>query len=111
MVFDPIGGAGMNALGQATANGGSIFLYGMLGEGPTPFPLATFGRSIGMFGYTFNELRDTPAWEVMKRYISDHLSDGSFRPTVARVFPFAQTVEAYQFLESNQQVGKVVVAF
>lgn len=111
VVFDPIGGEGMNKLGQATATGGSIFLYGMLAEGPTPFPLAAFGRRIAMFGYTFNELRDTPAWEVMKRYISEHLADGSFRPTVARVFPFAETVEAYRYLESNQQIGKVVVAF
>lgn len=111
VVFDPIGGEGMNALGAATATGGSIFLYGMLAEGPTPFPMATFGRRITMQGYTFNELRDTPDWEVMKRYISDHLADGSFRPTVSRVFPFAETVEAYRFLESNQQVGKVVVAF
>lgn len=111
VVFDPVGGETMNALGQATATGGSIFLYGMLSGTPTPFPLATFGRRIGLFGYTFNELRDTPDWEAMKRYIFDHLSDGSFRPTVARIFPFSEAVQAYEFLESNQQVGKVVVAF
>ena len=109
-VFDPVGGEAMNAIGQATATGGSIFLYGMLSGTPTAFPLTAFGRRIGMFGYTFLELRDTPDWEVMKRYIFDHLSDGSFRPTVARVFPFSESARAYEFLESNQQVGKVVVA-
>ncbi len=83
----------------------------MLSQAPTPFPMATFGRRIAMYGYTFNELRDTPEWETMKRYIFDHLLDGAFRPTVARVFPFAETVQAYEFLESNQQVGKVVVTF
>ena len=109
VVFDPVGGEAMNALGAATATGGSIFLYGMLAGTPTPFPFTTFGRRIAMYGYTFNELRDTPEWETMKRYIFDHLADGSFRPTVAKVFPFAEVVRAYEFLESNQQVGKVVV--
>jgi NADPH:quinone reductase-like Zn-dependent oxidoreductase len=30
-------------------------------------------------------------------------------PKIAKTFPFAKTVEAYQYLESNQQVGKVVI--
>ncbi len=106
---DPVGGDAINALAQATANGGSIFLYGMLSGTPTPFPMGTFGRRVAMFGYTFNELRDTPDWNKMKTYIFDHLSDGSFKPEIARTFPFAQAVEAYRYLEGNEQIGKVVI--
>ncbi len=109
IVFDPIGGDGVNALAQATANGGTIFIYGMLSGQPTPLPLAVFGRSIAMYGYTFQELNDTPAWNEMKRYIYDHVSDGSFKPEIARVFPFVDSVDAYRYLESNQQIGKVVI--
>lgn len=109
VVFDPVGGDYINTLAQATATGGSIFLYGMLSGKSTPFPMAAFGRSIGMFGYTFNELRNTPDWETMKKYIYDHLADGSFKPEIARTFPFDQTVEAYKYLESNEQIGKVVI--
>ncbi len=109
VVFDPVGGDYINTLAQATANGGTIFLYGMLSGKPTPFPLATFGRTVGMFGYTFGELRGTPEWETMKKYIYDRLADGSFKPKVARTFPFDQTVEAYRYLESNQQIGKIVI--
>ena len=85
IVFDPIGGDLVNALAQATASGGSIFIYGMLSGRPTPFPMSAFGRRIAMYGYTFNELRDTPEWDVMKRYIYDHLVDGSFTPEIARI--------------------------
>ena len=109
IVFDPVGGDYINTLAQATANGGTIFLYGMLSGKPTPFPMAAFGRRIGMFGYTFGELRGTPEWETMKKYIYDHLADGSFKPEIARTFPFDQTVEAYKYLESNEQIGKVVI--
>jgi NADPH:quinone reductase len=109
IVFDPVGGDYINTLARATANGGTIFLYGMLSGRPTPFPLAAFGRTIGMFGYTFGELRGTPEWEAMKRHIYDRLADGSFKPKIARTFPFDQTVEAYRYLESNEQIGKVVI--
>ncbi len=109
IVFDPVGGDFMNTLAQATAAGGTIFLYGMLSGKPTPFPMAAFARTIGMFGYTFNELRGTPDWETMKTYIYDRLVDGSFKPTIAKTFPFDQTVEAYKYLESNEQIGKVVI--
>lgn len=109
LVFDPVGGEFINALAQATANGGTIFLYGMLSGEPTPFPMATFARRIGMFGYTFTELRGTPEWEQMKSYIYERLVDGTFTPKIAKTFPFEQTVEAYQYLESNQQIGKVVI--
>ena len=111
IVFDAVGGDFINTLGQATANGGKIFFYGMLSGQPTPFPLTAFARSIGMFGYSFNELRNTPEWEVMKKYIYDRLANGSFKPKIARTFPFEQTVEAYRYLESNEQIGKVVVTF
>ncbi len=109
IVFDPVGGDAINALAQATATGGSIFLYGMLSGKPTPFPMGAFGRRIAMFGYTFNELRDTPEWDVMKTYIHDHLTDGSFKPEIARTFPFAEAIEAYKYLEGNEQIGKVVI--
>ena len=100
-----------DTLGQATANGVSIFLYGMLSRKPTPFPMAAFGRRIGMFGYTFDELRDTADWEVMVRYIFNHLADCSFKPEIARTFPFDQTIDACKYLERNEQIGKVVISF
>lgn len=109
IVFDPIGGDGVNGLAKATANGGTIFIYGMLSGQPTPLPMSAFGRRIALYGYTFNELRGTPDWEEMKRYIYEHLADGSFKPEIARIFPFSETAEAYRYLESNEQIGKVVI--
>jgi NADPH:quinone reductase-like Zn-dependent oxidoreductase len=44
-----------------------------------------------------------------KKYVYDRLADGRFRPKIAKIFPFAQTIEAYKYLESNAQVGKVVI--
>ena len=109
VVFDPVGGDYITTLGLATANGGTIFLYGMLSGTPTPFPMTTFSRGIAMFGYSLHQVKTPEHLETMKKYIYDHLADGSFKPKIAKVFPFGETVEAYKYLESNQQVGKVVI--
>ncbi len=109
VVFDPVGGDYINTLGMATANGGTIFLYGMLSGKPTPFPMTTFARGISVRGYSLWEVKSPEHLEAMKTYIVDHLEDGSFKPKIAKTFPFAETVAAYQYLESNQQVGKVVI--
>ena len=111
IVFDPVGGDYINTLAKATADGGAIFLYGMLSGQPTPFPVAAFARGIAMYGYSLVQMKTPEQLEAMKKYIYDHLADGSFRPEIAKSFPFDQTVEAYKYLESNQQVGKVVVTF
>jgi hypothetical protein len=34
---------------------------------------------------------------------------GRFAPKIAKKFPFAQTAEAYRYIESNQQVGNIVI--
>lgn len=46
---------------------------------------------------------------MAKKYAYERLADGRFRPKIAKVFPLAQTVEAYKYMESNAQVGKVVI--
>lgn len=44
-----------------------------------------------------------------KKYAYDRLADGRFHPKVAKIFPLAKTVEAYKYLESNEQVGKILI--
>jgi NADPH:quinone reductase-like Zn-dependent oxidoreductase len=111
VIFDPIAGPLLEKLAAAAAPGGIVFEYGWLSLEPTPFPLfAALGKGLSIRGYTLLEItRDPEKTAVAKRYVYDRLADGRLRPKVAKVFPFAQAVEAYKFLESNAQVGKVVI--
>ncbi len=110
VVFDPVGGEYVATLAEAAALEGTIYLYGGLSGQPTPYPMSAFPKAIALTGYTFNVLRSTPErWEAMKTYIYDKLADGTFKPKVDRVFPFAEAADAYRYLESNAQVGKVVI--
>jgi len=78
---------------------------------PTPFPLLTaLAKGLTIRGYTLMEITRYPEQlSKAKKYVYDRLADGRFHPKIAKTFPLAQSVEAYQYLESNQQVGKIVI--
>ena len=44
-----------------------------------------------------------------RQLILQGLALGHLKPVIAKTFPFAQIADAHRYLESNQQVGKVVV--
>ena len=111
LTFDPVAGPFAEKLVVASAAGGTVFEYGLLSGEPTPFPLVeALRRGICMRGYTLMEfVSDPTVLDGAKRYVYDRLADGRFVPKVAKTFSFAQSIDAYRYLESNQQVGKVVI--
>jgi NADPH:quinone reductase-like Zn-dependent oxidoreductase len=112
VIFDPVAGPFLEKLAEAAAIGGIVFEYGLLSMQPTPFPLFTaLPKGLSIRGYSLMEITQHPdKLREAKKYVYDRLEDGRFRPKVAKIFPFAQTVEAYKYLESNAQVGKVVIS-
>ena len=111
LTFDPVGGPFIEKLAAAASPGGIVFQYGLLSGQPTPFPLGpALSKGLSIRGYTLMEITSIPALAATARkYVFDRLADGRFAPKIAKTFAFAQTVEAYRYLESNQQVGKVVI--
>ncbi|HZY85782.1 MAG TPA: NAD(P)-dependent alcohol dehydrogenase [Gemmataceae bacterium] len=99
-----VGGAG--TLGQslkAVRTGGRISLIGVLTGGTgqvNPLPVLMKGvRVQGIF------VGSRDMFEAMSRAIALH----TLRPVVDRVFPFAEAVEAYRYLESAAHFGKIVI--
>jgi NADPH:quinone reductase-like Zn-dependent oxidoreductase len=111
VIFDPVGGKGIELLAQAAAMGGTIFEYGALAPEPTPFPLFTaLAKGLSVRGYTLREILSDPKLTAKaEKYVFDRVAAGQFKPRVDRVFPFAQIVEAHRYMESNEQIGKIVV--
>jgi NADPH:quinone reductase-like Zn-dependent oxidoreductase len=111
VVFDPVGGPTFAKLAQATARLGILFLYGALSPEPTPLPLFdVLGKWVTIRGYVMTEITTDPKrLERAKTFVNDGLASGSFKPLVAKTFPLEEIVEAHRYLESNQQIGKIVV--
>lgn len=111
LVFDPIGGPIVEKLAAATAYQGIIFEYGGLSGEPTPFPLfPALSKSLTFRGYTLFEINSVPELRLQaETYVFDKLQSGAFKPRIAKTFKLAEIVEAHRYMESNQQIGKIVV--
>lgn len=110
--FDPVGGPYVFTLASALAERGILFVYGGLSETETPYahwPCAMKGAS--MRGWVASEIWNHPErYARTSKIIVQGLAEGHLKPVIAKTFPLAQIGEANAYLESNQQVGKVVVS-
>jgi NADPH:quinone reductase-like Zn-dependent oxidoreductase len=111
IVFDPVGGPYVDTLAQATAVDGTVFIYGGLSGQPTMHPHwpAAF-RNLSIRGWVASTIWNHPErFAKAKDLILRGLAEGHLKPVIARTFKLDQIVEAHRFLESNQQMGKIVV--
>ena len=68
------------------------------------------GKSLILKGYRYVEIvNDDAALNRAKLSITKEPASGQLKPLIARVFRLDQIQEATRFLESNAQVGKIVV--
>ncbi|KPL67561.1 NADPH:quinone reductase [Erythrobacter sp. SG61-1L] len=109
--FDPVGGPYVFTLASSLAERGILFIYGGLSETETPYahwPCAMKGAS--MRGWVASEIWNNPErYKRAQRVIYQGLAEGRLKPVISKVFSLDQIGEANAYLESNQQIGKVVV--
>lgn len=112
IVFDPVGGPFLGKLVEAAAPGGMICEYGVLAPEPATFSvMQLLGKGMTIRGLGIRDVLADPAeFSKAKQYVLDRLSDGRFLPIIAKTFPLAEASEAYRYLASNQQVGKVAIS-
>ncbi|MBO9604078.1 MAG: zinc-dependent alcohol dehydrogenase family protein [Novosphingobium sp.] len=109
--FDPVGGPYVFTLASSLAERGILFIYGGLSETETPYahwPCAMKGAS--MRGWVASEIWNHP--ERYRKYqglVYQGLAEGHLKPVIAKTFALDEIAEANRYLESNRQVGKIVV--
>jgi NADPH:quinone reductase len=112
VTFDPVAGAGVETLAQAAAQGGVIILY---------------LRCAGPFGDAVPAVRGAQegadlTWQDAVRGGWQPRADGEGETICAgragerraeadrrENFPFEKIVDAHRFMESNEQIGKIIV--
>jgi NADPH:quinone reductase-like Zn-dependent oxidoreductase len=115
IIFDPIGGRALETLAAAASPSGIIFEYGMMAEDPTPYPLhLALMKHLTIKAYTLFEVVSNPderpdEFRKAKEYVFNGLSRGDFKPIISRTFRLSDIVEAHRYMESNVQIGKIVV--
>lgn len=112
VVFDPIGGPAIAELAECMSVGGILLEYGALSPDEGPFPqFAVLGKSLTLKGYLYTEIvSDDAILMRAKTFINEGLRTGALKPLISRSFAFDDIQEATRFLESNAQIGKIVVS-
>jgi NADPH:quinone reductase-like Zn-dependent oxidoreductase len=110
-VYDPVAGKFCNEYLDALSRGAVVIIYGLLDPNPTLFPLVPLIRKKAiMDAYSqFNHAEDLKKLEECKAYILDRVEQGTLKPLVNKVFDFKDFRKAYEYMLSNQQIGKIVV--
>jgi NADPH:quinone reductase-like Zn-dependent oxidoreductase len=111
VIFDPIYGPIVNDHIKVACREAIVFVYGALD--PAPLTLGLGGmlrKQIRLQGFTLGPLLDDPVRRARAvREIGDLLERGAFAPVVDAYFPLERIQDAHRHLESNRQIGKIVV--
>ena len=119
VIYDPIAGKTIETYAEMIVPTGVIVIYGVLDTTPATFPIFPLlikGAQIYPYkvfdftGLPIVNLKVQPeAVERAKTFIIEKLKDGSLKTVIAKQFPLEKVADAHRFMESNQQVGKIVV--
>ena len=109
-VFDPVAGPLVATLAQVTAAYGTIVLYGVLDFASVALPVQPLiEKNLAIVGFAMM-LADRP--ERNQRalaFIRKGVAEGTLQPVIGRRFPLERIGEAAAYLDSMQQIGKVIV--
>lgn len=112
-VLDVIGGEYLNRNVAALALKGHIVQVGVMGGGTTQFNLGALMGKRGKLSGTL--LRSRPLEEkiaITQRFCAEMLprfDTTALKPVIDRRFPFAQIADAHKYMETNANVGKIII--
>jgi NADPH:quinone reductase-like Zn-dependent oxidoreductase len=113
VVLDVVGGDDLDENVKALAVGGTIVQVGVMGGGRTNFNLGALLPKRATLRGTV--LRSRPLEEKLAltqrfaREVVPLFADGRLRPVIDRRFPLAEVAAAHEVMESNANVGKLVL--
>jgi NADPH:quinone reductase-like Zn-dependent oxidoreductase len=111
VAFDPVGGAGTATILKCLCKYGIFFQYGALSTDDLVLPVMdVLGKNLTIRGYELFEVTsDKERINQAKHFILSGLESGKLKPLIARTFPLGQIGDAHRYMESNEQIGKIVV--
>jgi len=111
LAFDPVVGPGLETLAKAAGYQATLMEYGALDPRPAPYPLfEAIRKGLNIRAYTLFEIHTDPERSARARkFVTEGLTAGVLKPIIAKTFKLEEIVEAHRYMESNEQIGKIVV--
>jgi len=109
--FDAVGGSNLASVVPAMSQQGIAIVYGLLGGLSVELPLAQLMQAnLTVRGWSADIVTGNPERRAkLVDFLLEFLGPGGHRPVIAKTVTLDEVGEAYRYLESNAQVGKVVV--
>lgn len=113
IVFDPVGGPMLEQLASIVAEEGLIVEYGWLQPGVPVYPVVPAiakGFRVQGFHLSFHVVAKDARLKAGVDYVTQRLASRTFKPLLAeRRFTLDQIADGYRYMESNEQLGKIIV--
>lgn len=111
LVFDPVGGKEAAKIINAMTQDGKYIIYGALSHDDIAVPVfPILGKHLTVRGYELFEITTVPEKLAQaKKFVFDGLASGQLKPEIDKVFAFDEMAEAHRYMESNAQIGKILV--
>lgn len=110
VVFDPVGGPGVEKLIDVLANYGTFILYGLMDFTPALMPMTqmmTKNMTMSAYALYLFEKPERDARAIA--FIRDGVTKGALKPIISKIFELREIVAAATYFDQMQQIGKVVV--
>jgi NADPH2:quinone reductase len=108
IILDAIAGPTLPQLAKAAKFGGTIVVIGWLDTRPALLPM---NWPLTIIGYSsYEHTLNGQAAARVAAFLDSGLRSGALAPKVGRIFELADVVEAHRYLESGEQLGKVVIS-
>ena len=110
VIFDPVAaGDFLNSEIRLLAQGGTLWVYGLLGKPGTVDVSPLIRKDAAIKGWLLNALVGTPAEQAAYQHILKNVADGTYQMPIAGKFSIDQVREAHQSLEQGDHIGKYIL--
>ncbi len=113
LILDCVGAPNWAANLEALSIGGRLMLIGFLGGSKANLDLAPIlTKSLRVSGTTLRRMplpQKIALTRAFEAFALPRFESGALQPIIDRVFPLSQAAEAHRYMESNQNIGKIIL--
>ncbi len=110
VIFDPVAaGEFLNHEIRLLANGGTLWVYGLLGKPDTVDVSPLIRKSAAIRGWLLNVLSGTEHEHSAYQHILESVATGIYQLPIAKKFSLRDIRQAHELMEAGNHIGKLIL--
>lgn len=110
VIFDPIAaGDFLNQEIRLLSNGGTLWVYGLLGKPDTVDVTPLIRKSAAIRGWLLNVISGSDREQVAYEHVLDQVAHRIYKLPIAELFPLREVSHAHDVMEQGRHIGKLIL--